>query len=830
MNDERIHAYLIGLLQEATSFFDWTDQSSQPQAFLGALRDTYNQPEGTIAKIARISRAYSLGCKPNGQSTGDVSFSSGDDGRHLAMRSVFERIRLDRNSQSDATNYRYGLPLSFMDFGDGVFPKDEDDLATLTARHRNMKDGFAEELGRIQTQTYAGFADNLLYLLEKYASRIPAVGDRLPEISLYDHARTTAAFTLALYDFMQSQNRSDVSGLASQEPFLLLGGDVSGIQKFIYHIIARGAAKNLKGRSFYLQLMVDNVVSYLLGQFNLLAANVVYSSGGSFYLLLANTPANRSKLEQANDAINARLYEEHGTALYLALDTVSFGEKEIISQQADADIGHLWQQLAERLGRKKSQRFKQLIKGRYASLFEPIAVSSKEKRDAITGDELVDPVLLEEGKEDRVNRSTKMQIGLGSGLKSAAYWVQATSPVDYLKQSNIMEINPLGLGVYNYFLSEKKMEGVKQKLEAEGDRIRIARFNQHGGGTPEILTHRWAVAWYGGNDFPQNQFGEPKTFSELSGVEFDRPNYQEDSQQAVNGPDLIRLGVLRMDVDNLGAIFKRGLPARLRTFSAYSTLSRSLDYFFKGYLNAIQQQDAYKEHTQIIYSGGDDLFIVGKWDLMPAMAAAIRESFSKWTCHNPDLTLSGGLAIVGAKSPILQAADMAASFEHDAKLHQYGSKDKNAFALMSYLSAKDGYQAEDIRYALGWDAEYPAVWEAKEEIASLLERGVLPTGFPSEVFALLQQAAFYYAEAKGKYLLGNNRVIWLVAYNFTRAQEKGKDELNDFLNKWVKNLATNEIKNDRGKNILTGSKYHALQLFALAARWATLEGRSKLKS
>ncbi len=45
-----------------------------------------------------------------------------------------------------------------------------------------------------------------------------------------------------------------------------------------------------------------------------------------------------------------------------------------------------------------------------------------------------------------------------------------------------------------------------------------------------------------------------------------------------------------------------------------------------------------KAIRQIIYSGGDDLFIVGKWDVVLQMAHTIQKEFANWVCHNPSLT------------------------------------------------------------------------------------------------------------------------------------------------------------------------------------------------
>jgi CRISPR-associated protein Csm1 len=56
------------------------------------------------------------------------------------------------------------------------------------------------------------------------------------------------------------------------------------------------------------------------------------------------------------------------------------------------------------------------------------------------------------------------------------------------------------------------------------------------------------------------------------------------------------------------------------------------------------------------YSGGDDLFIVGAWNQLVDLACRVREDFKTFTCHNPDITISGGIFLCNGKFPIHQAA------------------------------------------------------------------------------------------------------------------------------------------------------------------------------
>ena len=87
-----------------------------------------------------------------------------------------------------------------------------------------------------------------------------------------------------------------------------------------------------------------------------------------------------------------------------------------------------------------------------------------------------------------------------------------------------------------------------------------------------------------------------------------------DFDQLADASDGVKwLGVLRMDVDNLGGVFRDGL-GESATISRMSTLSESLRLFFEGYLpQRCRDYNASRtpEILELIYAGGDDLFLVG---------------------------------------------------------------------------------------------------------------------------------------------------------------------------------------------------------------------------
>lgn len=84
-----------------------------------------------------------------------------------------------------------------------------------------------------------------------------------------------------------------------------------------------------------------------------------------------------------------------------------------------------------------------------------------------------------------------------------------------------------------------------------------------------------------------------------------------------------RLGVMRADVDNLGTVFISGMPEEYVSISRTATLSRQLSLFFKVELTNILRGS----QITVIYSGGDDIFLIGAWDEVVEKAVEIRKAF-----------------------------------------------------------------------------------------------------------------------------------------------------------------------------------------------------------
>jgi CRISPR-associated protein Csm1 len=644
-------------------------------------------------------------------------------------------------------------------------------------------------------------------LLHKYAVTVPSSTTDLPDVSLYDHLKVVSAMAVCLYDYLEDKKRltTPLQIENKEEPFLLIGADISGIQSFIYDIISSKAAKNLKGRSFYLQLLTDSIVEKVVKDLNLFSANVIYASGGKFFVLAPNIEKVRGKLDklgkkitegkldELEKTITDNLFAEHKTTLGFIIDFVEVSKAEILNK----NIGQVWQSLYDKLDIKKKQKNKLQMLSNYATFFMPFETGGIAPRDMMTNEELNIDDVNKKGKilffdeetkeisdatlsqinagENLLSKKTHEQIRLGEVLKNVAYHI--TSQKSLANVLNIDEFNPCELGVYHYFVSKEDFFKNEIKTALAQEKTKINTIND----LEFILNsknHTHNFNFYGGNTFPKTKIRIrekhekiiPKTFSEMAGMKEKEVSYVEEFIE----PDLKKLAILRMDVDNLGSLFSQGFvtdkttKTSIATFSRLASLSRNLDYFFKGFLNVIWHSKAdYRDYTQIIYSGGDDLFIVGRWNCIIDFAEDIRKHFSAWTCGNEKIGVSGGITVVSPKFPISKAAELCEIDEKLAKNHKIEytengvkkEKEKNAITLFGV--------------PLHWEYEFPIVKELKNRLVK--------TDMPKSILMKIQA---FYQQAKEEQNKNKTQTWrWQMAYNFARAaqQYKHNEELKTLL-------------------------------------------------
>lgn len=673
---------------------------------------------------------------------------------------------------------------------------------------------FEKEFEDLPTDSVDGFTESLFYLLKKYTWCIPSNTMDMANVSLFEHLKTTAAFADSIYSYYADNNEDKFkfdkvyNRLTPNEnvhPVMLVGGDVSGIQKFIYNIASQKAAKSLKGRSFYLQLLIDSIIQKIITHSDIQATigHVVYSSGGKFYMILSNTPKVRKALDSIRIEIEGELWKEHKGKLSVNLSSVGFAlvkpkdndEKNKISIEGfdtDTDLGTLWRTLADRLNSQKNQKFKSLLNNEF---FEIQDVGGDVKTCVVTGEELgkkdsnIDnDNLLElsenERKKEKVylSKSVREQTKIGTALKDADYLITYREPQDeskYLSGRSKAHIKVVGIDNYMFDKIELTKDDADFRRVTSADVSRIVLFNN----TNPLLAKlkgnavSYGFQFYGGNKQAE-QNGNNKTFEQLAKNNKGNTTY---------------LGVLRMDVDGLGNIFIKGLEEKDKSFAAYATMSFQLDLFFSGYLNTIREK--YKDYVNILYSGGDDVFAVGRWDLLIEFADEVRQEFATFIGRD-DISISGGIAIVRNKYPIAKAAELSGEAEEASK--KFNSDEKNAITFLGET--------------ISWKDEYQAVKELKNEFIRLIEDG-MSKGLLHKLmeFASIKKMNDTYVQNNQ-----NDKVDlsykWNTAYYLKRFSDRF--EKNNEITYFIQDLQNQLFVNNR-----------SYDLVALSARWAELQIR-----
>jgi CRISPR-associated protein Csm1 len=160
-----------------------------------------------------------------------------------------------------------------------------------------------------------------------------------------------------------------------------------------------------------------------------------------------------------------------------------------------------------------------------------------------------------------------------------------------------------------------------------------------------------------------------------------------------------------------------------------------------------------------VFSGGDDLCIIGAWDKIMHFAADFRENFSKFTNYNPSVTLSGGIAMFSPSLPVRSAAAMAEDALHDAKNRK--KEDKNEDEAEDDDPLKDGISAFGV--TASWKDYGESLINAKEIVGYMEEKqGKKPVVSSAVVYKMIDFANRAQSAKKG-----NMRdMVWRSNYRY----------------------------------------------------------------
>lgn len=756
MKKTRDNIYLAAILHGIKPFYQFAENADRTQvAFIKEctnLLETDNKDGFDYSLI--IKKASIL-------ASGGIEYTAAENtaGGNCLLKPILQTV-LSGNLPLET----YYIPTTTLSLSKKCFPSKEIQGNVIELRKR-----FAMDLDKMKTFSVKAFAETLLNLSMKYTWCLPADHNN-QDVPLYDYVKITAAISVCLYDV-------HVSCENPEAPFLLIGGDVSGIQKYIYQVVSKYAGKNLKGRSFYVKLLTDAIVRYIIKELDLYSANVIYNSGGGFYILAPNVEKVRTKLTMVIGIIEKKLFETYKTSLYVAIESVEIDETSLMHK----GLQDKWSELFIKKDRKKFQSQSAIISDNYDNFFTPFMAGGDANQDTITGEEFLPGEKAVKIEDMLLHHTTAEQIKLGQILRDAA--IMAVVSDNCNLPQGIYEFNPASLGIRYCFLRKEDLT----KLQPTSD-ISVITLNGKDGQCEfiyDIPSDKciFELSFYGGNEFNGNTF-----------------------EEMCDNPGFTRMGVLSMDVDNLGSIFQSGIRPENMTLPRLAALSRQMDFFFSGYINTIWKETK-PENTYIVYSGGDDLFIVGKWDCVIELARKIHSDFAEYTCNNRAISISGGIAIVQSKFPLIKAAEESKKEEKNAKYHVCNGKGKDSISFM------------DV--ALNWNKEFPAVEKLKNDIVRMLKTNELPKSFISKIMDFTDNAELI------EHRITNIKTYWMMTYDLKRLKERchGNGPHN-LIDNCIKEVCGNNVSATLGSYPIE-SKYHRLELWSLACRWAELETRNE---
>jgi len=272
---------------------------------------------------------------------------------------------------------------------------------------------------------------------------------------------------------------------------------------------------------------------------------------------------------------------------------------------------------------------------------------------------------------------------------------------------------------------------------------------------------------------------------------------QESNNETIEFGDLAKrfgstskLGILKMDVDNLGTYFHN-----VTSVKEHRRLSDLFRKFFEDDLLKLVLEK-YSDTVYNIISGGDDCFFVGNWKKIIDLAIDINKEFTIYWNNNNDpfsevkaYTISAGIVIVNPKFPVVRFSELVEEALSKAKFKDNSTK--NALSIFNIV--------------ISWND-----WPEINRVKNYLEKFV-----PNNARSLLMNArnAVLNKENIEKVELSD---YWELAYYLREVRNQGKQEdLNKILDFFEIQL---------NKSIDSGDLRYRY-FFPIAARLVELETR-----
>lgn len=405
---------------------------------------------------------------------------------------------------------------------------------------------------------------------------------------------------------------------------MIILGDISGIQNYVFDVAEEGGgqARRLRARSFFVQLLAETAALRVRRALGWNPDSVLLCGAGKFTLRGSRADTADSLLEAEQDGINFWLLQETRGELRLTLAWTDVAESDLTAYQT----------AQQELQRRKVQPWAPAPGANWAAsrlILDPLDTPCSLCHHAPATEEEIDP----DGVRRLVCGTCSRNRVLGQMLPRARWLVIQDAP-------QAADLAMLGLGI-DVVTNDSATIGPGT--------LAVANLQE-----PETCP-----SWCPGDRFMQRRLmahvpvhddGQPVWFTDLA---------ETHSQ----GDPL--LAVFKADADSLGVRFEQLL--KTGGLDAIQGLSDRLDEFFASRLRReLANRTGRWWPIYTIFAGGDDLIMVGPWNVMVDFAGTMRQWFAEeFSDHG--LTLSAGLELMKPKRPIKPAVERAELLLIEAK-------------------------------------------------------------------------------------------------------------------------------------------------------------------
>ena len=660
--------------------------------------------------------------------------------------SLFEQIRLDGRVQKiTAKNLLWRYPLKALS-PTAIFPQlreqcEPGNNEKAQEQYKGLWDDFLKALTEIpksHSSNWPLWLDHFDTAWLTFTQAIPAAtafGTK-PEVSLYDHSKTTAALATALWRWHEAEGKTDsiaAQGLAKGnrgddvhiDKFLLIQGDFFGIQDFVFaegSQTNKAAAKLLRGRSFQVSLFTELAALKVLDALALPPTSQITNAAGKFLIVAPNTQAAKDALKTVTQEINQWFLTHSFGLAGLGLVGKSASCNDFLKGNFKALMSNLFSELEK----AKLQRFDLTAD---ANLTPTVFAVNYPHGVCQYNGRL--PADKPEGSNKASAALSRDQITLGSQLVSKDR-ILITQGGAALHGAGVTSLETAIFGYHMAFTGDEEETGKFGPLARDGSLLRCWDFSlpDNLGVTLWNGYARRFINAYVPRFNEIDQWASDKYQNHADDVDFERARFAgktlnhiacEDRTPRVDKEGWqgqVALMTLKGDVDNLGTLFQQGLHEP--TFAKMAALSRQMNAFFAIWLPAVCKVDF--PNTYTVFAGGDDFFLIGPWHSTQKLAARMADEFKLYVAHNPGITFSAGMVMTKPGQPIHTLGTQAEEAMDAAKGNHLPETEARKNALVLY--------GERVRWP-----DWSKVHAAQEQLERVRADYGLSTGY---VYGLLQ--------------------------------------------------------------------------------------------